>query len=61
MHASEGLRGMRSVRGLWTGPAGEETLSLVALRAVWWWKQRMDYMMDQGDGDSRSRPLILKA
>ena len=52
---------MRSVRGLWTGPAGEETLSLVALRAVWWWKQRMDYMMDQGDGDSRSRPLILKA
>lgn len=48
MHASEGLRGMRSVRVLWTGPAGEETLSLVALRAVQWWKQRMDYMMDAG-------------
>ena len=30
----------------WT--SWEEPLSLVALRAVQWWKQRMEYMMDAG-------------
>ena len=65
MHAiHEGLRGIGSVRHLRSGPAGEELVAKVILRRMvdpGSGPHGVKRECQQGNGDGRSRRLILKA